>query len=76
MKGTVSTDPIPNGNRIEFGLFQEHTGQTIWCYSSLQFDKSILMKKGEKVDLDGKCVNDQSNGELTSFVFDRFTKIR
>ena len=75
MKGTVLTDPTPNGNRIEFSLFWEDTGQTVWCYSSLLFDKSVLMEKGEKIDLDGKCVNDQSNGELASFVFDRFTKI-
>ena len=47
MKGTVLTDPIPNGNRIEFDFFQEDAGQTVWCYSSHQFDKSILMKKDE-----------------------------
>jgi hypothetical protein len=67
MKGTVLTDPIPNGNRIEFDLFQEDTRQNVWCYSSQQFDKSILIKKGEKIDLDGKCVNDQSTGKLVSF---------
>lgn len=76
MKGTVLTDPIPNGKRIEFDLFQEDTGQTVWCYSSLQFNKSVLMKKGEKIDLDGKCVNDQATGKLVSFVFDRFVNIR
>jgi hypothetical protein len=76
MKGTVLTDPIPNGKRIEFDLFQEDTGQTVWCYSSHQFDKSILMKKGDKIELDGKYVNDQSTGKLVSFVFDSFIKIR
>jgi hypothetical protein len=75
MKGIVLTDPIRNGNRIEFDLFEDGTGQTIWCYSSHQFDKTVLMKKGEKIDLDGKCVNDQSNDKLVSFVFDSFIKI-
>lgn len=75
MSGTVLTDPIPNSNRIEFNLFQESTGQTVWCYSSLQFDNSNLMKKGDKIELDGKCVDDQSTGKLVSFVFDSFVKI-
>ena len=75
MKGTALTDPIPNGNRIELDLIREDTGQAVWCYSSHQFDKTVLMKKGEKIDLDGKCVNDQSNGKLVSFVFDSFVKI-
>ena len=75
MKGIVLTDPIRDGNRIKFDLFEEGTSQTIWCYSSHQFDKTVLMEKGEKIDLDGKCVNDQSNGKLVSFVFDSFVKI-
>lgn len=75
MSGTVLTDPIPNSNRIEFNLFQESTGQNVWCYSSLQFDKSNLMKKGDKIELDGKCVDDQLTGQLVSFVFDSFVKI-
>jgi hypothetical protein len=74
MKGSVLTDPIPNGNRIEINLFQEDTGQTVWCYSSHQFDKSVLMNKGDKIDLDGRCVNDQSTGKLVNFVFDSFVK--
>lgn len=75
MKGTVLSEPIPNGKRIEIDLFQEETAQTVWCYSSHQFDKTVLMKKGDKVDLDGKCVNDQTTGRLVNFVFDGFIKI-
>lgn len=75
MKGIVLTDPIPNGKRIEFNLFQDDTKQIVYCYSSLKFDKSALMKKGEKIELGGKCVNDQLTGKLVSFVFDGFVKI-
>jgi hypothetical protein len=75
MKGILLTDPICNGNRIEFDLFEDGTSQTVWCYSSHQFDKTVLMKKGDKVDLDGKCVNDQTTGRLVNFVFDGFIKI-
>lgn len=75
MKGTVLTDPVPNGNRIEFQLFHEDTKQKVWCYSSHIFDKSVVMKKGDKIDIDGRCVNDQTSGNLVSFVFDSFTTI-
>lgn len=74
MKGIVLTDPISNGNRIEFDLLHENAKQTVWCYSSLEFDKSVLIKKGEIIGLDGKCVNDQATGKLVSFVFDSFVK--
>ena len=69
-------DPIPldNGKRIEFHLLQEDTKQIIYCYSSLQFNKSALMKKGENIELNGKCVNDPETDELVSFVFDSFIK--
>lgn len=75
MKGIVLTDPIPNGNRTEFHLLQDDTKQTVWCYSSLQFDKSVLMKKGDKIDLDGKFVNEPSTNKLVNFVFDSFIKL-
>jgi len=76
MKGTVLTDPIPldNGKRIELNLLQEGTNQIVYCYSALQFDKSALIKKGDKIDFEGKCVNDLQTGKLASFVFDSFTK--
>lgn len=76
MKGVVLTDPISmdNGKRTEFNLLQDDTKQVVYCYSSLQFDKSTLMKKGDKIELDGKCVTDQSTGKLASFVFDSFVK--
>jgi hypothetical protein len=76
MKGTVLSDPIPldNGKRIEFHLLQEDTKQIVYCYSSNQFNKSDLMKKGENIELDGKGVNDPETDELVSFVFDSFTK--
>jgi hypothetical protein len=74
MKGIVLSDPIPleNGQRIEFNLLQEDTKQIVYCYSSHQFDKSALMKKGENIELDGKCVNDPTTDQLVSFVFDSF----
>jgi hypothetical protein len=52
MKGIVLSDPIPldNGKRIEFHLLQEDTKQIVYCYSSHQFNKSDLMKKGESIE--------------------------
>jgi hypothetical protein len=78
MKGTVLTEPIllDKGMRIEFNLLQEDTNEIVYCYSSHQFDKSDLMKKRQKIDLEGKCVNDPNTGKLASFVFDSFKKVK
>jgi hypothetical protein len=76
MKGIVSTDPVPSddGKRIEFKLLQEGTDQTVYCYSVIQFDKSNIIKKGDKIDLEGRCVNGPQTGKSASFVFVGFAK--
>ncbi len=78
MNGIVLNEPIPldNGKRIEFNFLQEDTNEIVYCYSSHQFDKSDLMKKGQKIVLEGKCVNDPTTGKLASFVFDSFKRIK
>jgi hypothetical protein len=76
MKGTVLTDPIPldNGQRIEFKLLQEGTQQVVHCCSSLQFAQSHLMKRGDTIELEGKCVNQPKTDTLARFVFVSFIK--
>jgi len=76
MKGTVLTDPLPldHGKRIEFKLLQEGTHQVVHCYSSLQFAQSDLMKRGDTIELDGKCVNPPKSHTEAGFVFVNFIK--